>query len=517
MTFALRLLRNTIANYLGTIVTIATGLLLTPFIVRSLGGTLYGIWALAGSLVAYFMVLDSSLANALTKYAAESIGRGEQESVNRLASTLFYIFVAVGIVGLALVLLIAPGFPAFFDLSAEYANAARWLVVLVGLTWALGLPMNVFGALLSGYQRFDIKNSVLVAGLLLNAGLTVAVLMMGTGIIGLGVVALLTVAFRVGLSWGLLKTRVERGLKIRLSLFDRSSLPRLVTYSVFMAVMMACLQIESSTSNVIIARYMDVADVTPFAIGQKLSGLFKNVLLPLTYALFPAFSELSGFADKARMSALLLEGMSIMVALGTPLIGCLVVLAGPLIQVWVGPEFVNGAPVAVLLGLQAFLYAQLVVAAMLLQGVGRLKLLTGLHIFNVVFNIGFSLLTVERLGILALGLASFIPWTITYMIVLPYSCQLGGASFWKLVRRALLPPTLIWLPIGILLAIVNSMWPATNLVRLILFGGGAGLLYLVVYLKLAVTAQEKARYRAFFKQAMQRRLGYSGALDGTDE
>ncbi len=517
MTFAIRLFRNTIANYLGTAVTIATGLLLTPFIVRSLGSTPYGIWALAGSLVAYLMVLDSSLANALTKYAAESIALGDQASVNRLASTLFYIFIAVGGAGMVVVWFIAPEFPAFFNLPAEYAASARWLVILVGATWVVGLPLNVFGALLSGYQRFDIKNGVLAAGLALNAGLTVVVLKRGMGVVGLGAVALATVVFRVGLSWGLLKTRVERDLCIRLALFDRSSLPRLITYSVFMVIMMACLHIESATSNVIIARYMSVADVTPFSIGQKLSGLFKNILLPLTYAFFPAFSELSGVADRARMSALLVEGVRVTVALGTPLVGCLIVLAGPLIQVWVGPEFVSGAPVAVLLGLQTFLYAQLVMAAMLLQGTGRLKLLTGLHVFNVAFNIGFSLLTVERLGILALGLANLIPWTITYLIILPYTCRVGGASFGELVRRALRPPFLAWLPIGILLAMANWMWPVTNLMGLILYGGGATLLYLAVYLGLMVTAEERGRYLAFFKQGMQRRLGYLGASDRADE
>lgn len=517
MALAIRLLRNTLASYLGTIVTTVVGLFLTPFIIRSLGSTPYGLWALVGSLVAYFTLLDSSLANALTKYAAEYVAREDQMTVNRLTSTLFFAFCVAGGLGLGVAALLSAWLPTFFTLPAEYADQARRLFMLLGLTWALGLPLSIFGALLSGYQRFDILNSVGALSLIVNAGLTVLVLRMGGGLLGLGLVALLTTLLRSGLYWALLKTRVERRLKVNLQLFDRSSLRLLLSYSAFMIVMFACLQIESSTGNVIIGRYLSLAEITPFAIGQKLSGFMKNLLLPLTFAFFPAFSALSVTTDEAHLSAVLLQGIRITVALGTPLIGCLALLAGPLIAIWVSPQFAGGAPVAVALGLQAFLYVQLVMAATLLQGLGRLQLLAGMHLFNVLFNVGFSLLLVERLGITAVALASLIPWAITYFVVLSYTCWLGGVSFWKLVQKALLPPLLAWLPAGIFLKVASILWPVGDLFRLILLGSIATFLYLAIYFGLAITTEERAACFAFARRAWRQKLGHAGAAEGASE
>ena len=53
-----RVFIGTTSNFIGQIFVFVVSFLLTPFILNSLGATIYGLWILLGSIVAYSSVLD---------------------------------------------------------------------------------------------------------------------------------------------------------------------------------------------------------------------------------------------------------------------------------------------------------------------------------------------------------------------------------------------------------------------------------------------------------------------------
>ena len=59
--------RGALLSYVTILVVNLSGLLLTPFIIRSLGNAEYGLYLLIGSLAAYLGVLDFGLNNAETR------------------------------------------------------------------------------------------------------------------------------------------------------------------------------------------------------------------------------------------------------------------------------------------------------------------------------------------------------------------------------------------------------------------------------------------------------------------
>src|ERR1044071_1762792 len=58
------LLRSTISNYVGRFIALGMWLLLTPFVLRHLETTLYGLWALIGSVTSYGYLLDFGISGA---------------------------------------------------------------------------------------------------------------------------------------------------------------------------------------------------------------------------------------------------------------------------------------------------------------------------------------------------------------------------------------------------------------------------------------------------------------------
>ena len=70
-------------SYVKIVFTITVGLVLTPFIVKSLGKAEYGLYTMIGALVGYMTILDFGLTNAIVRfvalYQAKKDKRGEED------------------------------------------------------------------------------------------------------------------------------------------------------------------------------------------------------------------------------------------------------------------------------------------------------------------------------------------------------------------------------------------------------------------------------------------------------
>src|SRR5690625_910936 len=93
-----QLISGVYLSYISLFLTNITSLILTPFIVRNLGQSEYGLYTLIGALVGYIAVLDFGLGNTtvrfVAKYRAENDKKGQE---NFLAST-FIIYAIISII-----------------------------------------------------------------------------------------------------------------------------------------------------------------------------------------------------------------------------------------------------------------------------------------------------------------------------------------------------------------------------------------------------------------------------------
>lgn len=477
MQMGVRLLRNTVANYLGTFVAFLVALFLTPFVINTLGDTGYGVWALALSVSGYLALLDFGLASALAKYTAEYAVGEDKETVAQMASSLFFAFAAVGLLALAGIGWLSFQFADFFEVPAGYAAGAQVAVLILGLNFALALPLSVYNALTVGYQRYDLLNAVTAAGWLLQAGLTVLALALHWDLVGLAATALAVTLARALLLRFFLRRWVTP-IRIRLSLVRKPLLKLMLSYSAFMFVMMACRQVESSTGPVIVGRVVGLEEVTTYSVGVKVSSLLKQFAFPVTVALFPAFSELGALADGRRLGLLLYNGLRVSALVGMPLAGLSIVLVQPLIALWVGPQHLASAAIAVVMILKVLVDQQLLAASSLLNGLGRLKLYTALHLLCVFVSLGLALLLAPGWGAIAVAGASLLAWGMVLVVTIPYTARIAGVRLADLLAEALAKPLVATVLTCMLLYGLCRWSPPVTWLQLLLYGGGAGILYL---------------------------------------
>ena len=220
-----------ILSYVLMVIEILSTLLLTPFVIRTLGQAEYGVYKLAATLNAYLFLLDLGVGNAVTRFIAKYRATGNRNEERRFfgVASIYYLFVSLIalVVGFVLVLL----FPTVFakGLSGEEAVLGQKLLSITVISAAVTLGTSASYNSISAYERFAVSRTASIVQIVLRIGLTFAALKLGYGSIGVVTVNLiLTVICRL---FYVFYVRFAIGLRPLLRGVRRSFVKEIVAYS----------------------------------------------------------------------------------------------------------------------------------------------------------------------------------------------------------------------------------------------------------------------------------------------
>ncbi len=183
---------NVLWNWVGAIANIAAGLFLQPYIIRQLGSTRYGIWALVFSTLDYLRMFDLGFRAAIVNYTARYRARDDYSSLNRMLSSAAVYFGSLGLGICVFVVFFSARFPALFKVPAEYAADSVFLARVVGVSVAIGLFSALFSGMLEAFQRFDLLNRAYVSVMMIRMAGSILLLYLGYGLVELGLLYLAT-------------------------------------------------------------------------------------------------------------------------------------------------------------------------------------------------------------------------------------------------------------------------------------------------------------------------------------
>src|SRR5205823_3776350 len=177
--------RNVSTRYLAIAAEMAIGILVLPFNVAHLGKSAYGLWVLTTSITAYFSVLDLGYSGALVKFVAQYRAKHDTRALNEILSTTFYLFTLFGVITYVAAMIIAALLDRVLHIPSDQLYIARVVLLVTTVNVAVGTAFTVFGAVINGFQRYDINNITGTVSGILAALVNVAVLWMGYGLIPL--------------------------------------------------------------------------------------------------------------------------------------------------------------------------------------------------------------------------------------------------------------------------------------------------------------------------------------------
>lgn len=415
------------------------GFAVAPFLVRSLGDTVYGLWILIASLTSYFGMLDLGVRGSVGRFVAFHRAKQAQDALNRTLTTALAMLSVVGLVALAGTLGVLAVFFDVFDVPPEEVEAARWALILVGVNLAVTFPLKVFDATLWGFQRFDLLNLIDIPVALARGGLTVLLIRSGGGLVELALIVLACTAVS-GAAKGVLSFVVERSLRVRPALFGWAALGDLVGYGIWNFVRALGQMTVQKLSPFVIGAALSLAAVTPFSIALRLVGYASLAMVAASGVLTPVATMFHAQESHARQHRLFFEGGKYCTSLSLYFLALFLLLGQPLIVLWMGPDYRGAWQLLWILALGEVLpMSQLVTESMML-GMARHQVLAGLRVAETILALVLGLTLVQAYGLTGMCVGLALPAAaLRGAAVITYGCVLVGVGVHQYGWRVLLP------------------------------------------------------------------------------
>lgn len=421
--------RNALANYANSLVALVLALVVTPLLVRGLGKEAYGTWVLVSTSVVYLNLLQFGFGQATTKYVAEGLAVDDRSKVRRAVSTSV---AALSIPG-ALLLAAAPGLallvPVVFNIPADLRHAAILVALLSIVDLAVAIPADTFGAALAGAQRYELLNLTIVATAVSQAVAWAVILALGGGLVPLGI-ATVSLSLTSQVARYLVMRRLLGRETLSRKYVDRAFARPLLGMSSWVAVTNLSEAIIGRIDPIVVGLVVGVPEAGVYAVGQKLAALVSRFTEPISVIFFPHASAMSAAGDRDGLRKTFLTGTRIVIAIALPLTIGLIVLARPLLHLWVGSGFAAAVPVVVCLAATTTIWALSGAGVYVLRGMGDVRRPALIDSFEAVLNLSLSIALGLALGLKGVAIATLIAAAVTRLgFMLPYVCRQTSTSF----------------------------------------------------------------------------------------
>jgi O-antigen/teichoic acid export membrane protein len=439
---------------------------LTPFVLHSLGEVRYGVWTLAIGFTGYYGLLDLGFSAGLTQYLTRYLATKDFDRLNRTASSGMVALTCCGAVVLIGSLAIAFNAAAFFQIPEAATMELALVISIMGASVAIQFGFFVYSAVFTAVQRFDLSNGIGIATRILSAGGTVICLKAGYGLIGLSMVLAGTNLIDYLLRWHIAK-RLIPNMKISLSLVSRESLAEVMKFGIWNFVTAGSARLISYTDSLVIAAFMPVAAVAPFAIAANLRSYFEEIFVRAGFVFFPAVTELDAQGNREGLANLYLVSSKFMF-LGSILCGSMAILwAGDFFRLWLGPayakpaDYPSVASIFYLLILGSMVSVAQRIGYQVLLGIREVALLAVLFAAEGIVNLVMSIFLVRSYGLIGVAVGTLVPAVIFQGVLQPYFvCRSLGITLNTYCREVLLRPTLVLLPVlSVLFAFLSLQSP----------------------------------------------------------
>lgn len=447
-----QIIKNVLMNWAAFAATIGIGFVMSPFLVRHLGDSIYGVWVLVGSLVGYLGLLDFGITPSTVKYVAEYRALNDQKAINRLVTTSLTIYSLIGVVTLVVSAVVALSFNRIFTTPLPFATAAT-VVLITGLNLALSFPAAVFVGIIRGYQRYDLDSTVTTVGIIIRSVLIVFLILKGYGILALAAVTfafdMLRLVYLIRCAY-----RLNPHIEIRRRHYDYAQMRKLFGYSVFAFLMIIGKKLIFYTDAIVIGIFMPVAAVTLYSVANRLVTYLLQVSETMG-VLTPAASEMGARNDHTAIKEMLVLSTKYMLLIALPVAAVFFVLGDSFITLWMGQEYAGSSVILSILTVSVLAHLLEMPAHTMLLGLGKHRIVALFTLAQALVNVALSVALVRPYGLQGVALGTTIPMVaFTFIALFVYLKKYLQVPIGEYVKRSMLMPFLIQTPfVGLLLVI----------------------------------------------------------------
>lgn len=492
-----------ILSYLVIILNMLVGIAYTPFLIRMLGQSEYGLYSIIHTVISYLTVMDMGFGNVIIIYTSRYINQGDKEKQDKLHGMFFVIYCIIGVLAAII------GLTLYFNVNLLFQNSmtdteisrAKIMMLILTLNLAITFPLSIFSNVIVAHEKFIISKTIKIIQIMLQPMMMIPLLLIGYKAIAMVVV--LTIANIFCLLLNAIICTKKLDVKLKFKGFDFKLLKEIFAYSFFIFLNQIIDKANWSLDQFILGSISGTVATAIYAIAGQLNNMYMNFSTAISGVMLPKVTKMEdNKASNEEFSEIFIKTGRLQYILMALIITGFVLFGQAFINIWAGPDYSTAYVIGCILMIPLTIPLIQNIGLSILQAKNLYKYRTMIFAGIAILNIAVSIPLTKLYGGIGAAMGTALSLILGQGIILNiYYYKKVGINiikFWKNILKMSVP-VIITMCIGFIL---NKVIVSNTVIML----GIKILIYIAVYCllmwKFAMNEYEKELIKKPFSKVL---------------
>lgn len=384
-------------NYVSICLNMVVGVVYTPYMLRMLGQSEYGLYSLVASIIAYLTVLDLGFGNAIIRYTAKFRAEGKQREQEEMFGMFLILYIGIGIIAMIAGSVLSLNVESMFSHSMTETEVERTRVMLWLMTFNLAFtfPMSIWGSIMSAYERFFFQRMVSIIRSVLNPIVMVLLLVIGYKAIAMVVVTTIFNIATLLINYWYCKNRLY--IKVRFARFKWSFLKEVSIYSFWIFLNAIMDRIYWSTGQFVLGIYKGSVAIAIYAVAIQLESMYMLFSTAISSVFLPKVTSMvSRGANEREISNLFIRTGRIQYIVMSFILSAFIVFGKQFIYLWAGEGYEDAYYLSLMFFVPLTIPLIQNLGISILQARNQMKFRSLLYIVIALASLGLSILLAKQ-------------------------------------------------------------------------------------------------------------------------
>lgn len=497
-----------VLNYVVIILNTVVGLLYTPYMLRMMGQSEYGLYSLVASVIAYLTVLDLGFGNAIVRYTAKFRAEKKTEEQYEMFGMFFLLYLVIGIIAFGI------GLGLYFNVGTLFGNTmtaveldrARIMMLLLVANLAFTFPMSIWGSIIQAYEDFVFQKSLNIFRIILNTAVMICLLHFGYKAVAMVVVQTIFNVLTLVLNFIYCRRKLNIHIYFRFKHFHWGFLKEVAIYSFWIFLNAIMDRVYWSTGQFVLGAMVGTAAVAVFAIAIQLEGMYMQFSTAISSVFLPKVTAMVATnRSRKEISDLFIRTGRMQYIVLAYILSGFIIFGRQFIELWAGAGYTDAYIISLLFFIPLTVPLIQNLGITILQARNEMKFRSVLYIIIALVSLAMQIVLTRFFGGIgcAMGVSgALVVGQILIMNVYYRRRQdLDIKTFWKEISKmSIIPIVLIFSS----MLVIRHFFALDSWGKLILGIAAFSLVYIPLFFRFSMTDDERNLFISMFHKIFAR-------------
>lgn len=437
-----------ILNYAIIFLNAIVGLLYTPYMLRMMGQSEYGLYSLVASVIAYLTILDLGLGNAVVRYTAKYRAENKTTEQCQLFGMVFVLYLIIGVIAIIVGSIFYYNIDALFDstMTTLEIGKAKVLMVILIFNLAITFPMSIFSSILTAYEEFVFPRAINVCRIILNTVVMVFLLKLGYKAISMAIVQTIFNVISLLLNYIYCKRKIH--IKMYFNKMDWGLLKEIAIYSFWIFLNVIMDKVYWSTGQFVLGTTEGTVAISVFSVAILLTGMYMQFSSAISSLFLPKVTELvTNGNNESIISDLFIKTGRLQFHIMAFILSGFIVFGQSFIELWAGEGYGDAYIITLLFFASLLIPLIQNLGITVLQARNQMKFRSILYIIIAIVSLVLQFVFAHKWGAIGCAIAVagalFVGQGILMNIYYQKKQGIDIIRFWKEILKIAVVPMLI--------------------------------------------------------------------------